>query len=79
MTTERWEIEDLFARELPINRGRAAPALGRYRGDSYFGGGAWFDLPRPTRTLGVLAAPGPHHATLLGLARGDAPAATPAR
>lgn len=35
-------IEDFFAREFPINWGRAAPALGRYRGDRYFGGGAWY-------------------------------------
>jgi glucoamylase len=35
-------IEDLFAREFPINRGQPAPALGRYRGDHYFGGGAWY-------------------------------------
>lgn len=38
-------IEDMFARELPINRARlagCAPALGRYRADQYFGGGAWF-------------------------------------
>lgn len=35
-------IEDFFAREFPINRGRAAPALGRYKGDRYFGGGAWY-------------------------------------
>jgi glucoamylase len=35
-------IEDFFAREFPINRGRAAPALGRYKGDHYFGGGAWY-------------------------------------
>jgi glucoamylase len=38
-------IEKLFARELPINRalppGRG-PALGRSRGDRYFGGGAWY-------------------------------------
>lgn len=38
-------IERLFARELPINRdlppGRG-PALGRSRGDRYFGGGAWY-------------------------------------
>lgn len=38
-------LEALFARELPINRdlppGRA-PALGRSRGDRYFGGGAWY-------------------------------------
>ena len=35
-------IEGLFAREFPINRGREAPALGRSRGDRYFGGGAWY-------------------------------------
>jgi glucoamylase len=29
---------DLFA----VNRGRAAPALGRYGGDNYYGGGAWY-------------------------------------
>lgn len=44
-----------------------------------FGGGGWFDLAQPTRTLGVLAAPAPHHATLLSLARGDGLAATPTR
>ena len=30
-------------------------------------GGAWFDLAAPTRTMGILAAPPAHHATLLGL------------
>ena len=36
-------IEDFFAREFPINRGRpAGPMFGRYRGDRYFGGGAWY-------------------------------------
>lgn len=35
-------IEDVFAREFPINVGRAAPALGRSRKDHYFGGGAWY-------------------------------------
>ena len=35
-------IENLFARDFPLNRGRPAPALGRYRGDRYFGGGAWY-------------------------------------
>jgi glucoamylase len=44
-------IEDMFAREFPINRQRPdghAPALGRNRNDRYFGGGAWY----PT-TLGA--------------------------
>ena len=35
-------LEELFAREFPLNRGRAAPALGRSRADHYFGGGAWY-------------------------------------
>ena len=35
-------IEDVFAREFPINKGRVAPALGRSRKDRYFGGGAWY-------------------------------------
>jgi myo-inositol-1(or 4)-monophosphatase len=32
-------------------------------------GGAWFELARPTRKLGVAAAPPGHHAELLALAR----------
>ena len=35
-------LEDLFAGLFPINAGRAAPALGRYREDRYYGGGAWY-------------------------------------
>jgi glucoamylase len=35
-------IEQLFAREFPINAAREAPALGRSRRDHYFGGGAWY-------------------------------------
>lgn len=38
-------IEDLFTRTFPINRGlppERAPALGRSRDDTYFGGGAWY-------------------------------------
>jgi myo-inositol-1(or 4)-monophosphatase len=33
-------------------------------------GGQWFDLARPTRSIGVLAAPATHHAELLRLVRG---------
>ena len=33
-------------------------------------GGPWFDLSRPTRTIGVLAAPAVHHAELLQIVRG---------
>ncbi len=32
-------------------------------------GGPWFDLSRPTRTIGVLAAPAVHHAELLRIVR----------
>lgn len=32
-------------------------------------GGTWFDLTRPTRSTGLLAAPPAHHAVLLGLLR----------
>jgi myo-inositol-1(or 4)-monophosphatase len=32
-------------------------------------GGPWFDLVAKTRTIGVVAAPPTHHATLLGLVR----------
>lgn len=35
-------LEDLFAGLFPINAGRPAPALGRYREDRYYGGGAWY-------------------------------------
>jgi myo-inositol-1(or 4)-monophosphatase len=38
-----------------------------------FDGGPWFDISRPQRSLGVLAAPPAHHAALLALVR-DAPA-----
>ena len=33
-------------------------------------GSPWFDLTRPTRSTGLLAAPASHHATLLRLLRG---------
>jgi len=32
-------------------------------------GGPWFDLTRTPRSIGILAAPMPHHETLLGLVR----------
>ena len=41
----RAELDELFARELPINHGLPpgrGPALGRSRADRYFGGGAWY-------------------------------------
>jgi glucoamylase len=39
------KLEQLFARLYPINRGRPperAPAMGRYEGDVYFSGGAYY-------------------------------------
>jgi glucoamylase len=36
------KLEQLFGALYPINRGRAAPALGRYGDDTYYGGGAWY-------------------------------------
>ena len=36
------KLELLFGALYPINRGRAAPALGRYGEDTYYGGGAWY-------------------------------------
>jgi fructose-1,6-bisphosphatase/inositol monophosphatase family enzyme len=32
-------------------------------------GGAWFDLAHSAKSIGILAAPAAHHATLLGLVR----------
>jgi myo-inositol-1(or 4)-monophosphatase len=39
-------------------------------------GGPWFDLDRVPRSIGILAAPQPHHATLLELVRPAVPATT---
>jgi glucoamylase len=35
-------LDALFAGIYSINRDRAAPALGRYAGDTYYGGGPWY-------------------------------------
>ena len=36
-------LAEMFAAELPINHAhQGAPALGRYRTDAYYGGGAWY-------------------------------------
>lgn len=71
----RSAIEDLFARELPINYalppGRA-PLLGRSRDDRYFGGGAWYPVTLAAAGLYYRQAqcPGEDRAALI--ARGDA-------
>jgi len=68
-------IEDLFARTLPINRSRfagRAPALGRYRDDTYFGGGAWYPTTLAAASLyyrRACSAPAQRAALI---ARGDA-------
>jgi len=69
-------IEQLFAREFPINRGHAAPALGRYRSDRYFGGGAWYPTTLAAAALCYRRAlqPGQDRAALIK--RGDAFMAT---
>ena len=69
-------IERLFACEFPINRGREAPALGRYRSDRYFGGGAWYPTTLAAAALCYRRAlrPGQDRAALLK--RGDAFMAT---
>jgi glucoamylase len=36
------KLDKLFAGLYPINKDRAAPALGRYGEDAYYGGGAWY-------------------------------------
>ena len=68
-------IERLFARKLPINRRRPAeqaPALGRFRGDRYFGGGAWYvtTLAAAALCYRLAPCPGQDRAALVG--RGDA-------
>ncbi len=35
-------LEDFFNAEYIINRGRDGPAMGRYPGDAYYSGGAWY-------------------------------------
>ena len=67
-------LDDLFAREFPINRRRVAPALGRSRGDRYFGGGAWYVTTLAAAALCYRAAMGSADASLI--TRGDAFMAT---
>jgi len=67
-------LEDVFAREFPINRGRTAPALGRSRRDRYFGGGAWYVTTLAAATLNYRRATRDGDARYL--ARGDAFMAT---
>lgn len=72
-------IEDLFSRAFPINRDLPpgwAPALGRYRGDRFFGGGAWFVTTLAAAGLRYRRAlcPGEDVAALVG--QGDAFMAT---
>jgi glucoamylase len=61
-------LEDLFAGLFPINAGRTPPALGRYREDRYYGGGAWY--------IATLAAAEFHYRLATALAGGAAFALT---
>lgn len=72
-------IETLFAREFPINRERPAgrgPALGRSRGDRYFGGGAWYvtTLAAAGICYRLARCPGQNREALIG--KGDSFMAT---
>jgi glucoamylase len=72
-------IEDLFARLLPINQGRRAghaPALGRWRDDRYFGGGAWYPTTLAAATLCYRRAQSPGEDAAMLVRRGDAFMAT---
>ena len=69
-------IEKFFAREFPINRGRQAPALGRYKGDRYFGGGAWYPTTLAAAWLYYRRARNAGQEREALLARGDAFMAT---
>ena len=73
------EIEDLFAHDLPINRDRPAgrgPALGRYRGDRLFGGGAWYVTTLAAAGIRYRLAQCPGQDAAALIARGDATLAT---
>ena len=69
-------IENMFAREFPINRGRAAPALGRSRRDRYFGGGAWYPTTLAAAALCYRRAQRGGEGAAALLAHGDAFIAT---
>ena len=63
-------LDELFARKFPINRARAAPALGRSHADRYFGGGAWYVTTLAAAALCYRRAA--HDRDAAFLARGDA-------
>jgi len=72
-------IEDMFAREFPINQQRGpgeAPAIGRYRGDKYFGGGAWYPTTLAAASLCYRLAQHPNEDRAALIRRGDAFMAT---
>jgi glucoamylase len=72
-------IEAMFAKELPINQARPAgcgPALGRNRGDRYFGGGAWYATTLAAAAIYYRRALCPGEDTAALLRRGDSFMAT---
>jgi len=64
-------LDELFVKIFPINAGRAAPALGRSRGDRYFGGGAWYPTTLAAASLCYRCASRDPAAHAQMLARGD--------
>ena len=68
-------LEAVFAREFPINHGlppERAPALGRSRGDRYFGGGAWYPTTLAAASLCYRRALRPGQDREAQVRRGDA-------
>jgi glucoamylase len=68
-------LEDLFEHELPVNQGRkpgSGPAMGRWRDDGYFGGGAWYPVMLGVASFDYRLAARAGRDGLAWLARGDA-------
>jgi glucoamylase len=69
------KLEQLFDRLYPINRNRPrgrAPALGRYEGDVYFSGGAYYFSTLGAAEFCYLAADALREPRARWVARGDA-------
>jgi glycosyl hydrolase family 15 len=67
-------LEECFDADYPINHSRAAdrgPAMGRYRGDVYYSGGAYFFSTLGAAEFCFRAAPGAGTAGHAWIARGD--------
>jgi glucoamylase len=69
-------IERLFSRVFPINCMQPAPALGRYNGDRYFGGGAWYPITLAAASLSYRLGQCAGQERTTAIRRGDAFMAT---